>query len=139
MRIFETGLRLLHDLFVAVQNAGGHPPVVIDSEDLVANPADTMAAYCAAVELPFIADALNWQSGQRSEWARSSRWHKDAAASSGFEAPARPGPLWTRNTPRRRTVHRAPHALLRGVVPLSARHPFSHMSRTSASRPRAGS
>jgi len=90
MRIFDTGLRLLQELFVAVQNAGGHPPVVIDSQDLVVNPAATMAAYCAAVELPFIADALNWQPGQRSEWARSSRWHEDAATSSGFVAPALP-------------------------------------------------
>jgi sulfotransferase family protein len=90
MRIFDTGLRLLHDLFVAVQNAGGHAPVVVDSADLVANPAGTMAAYCAAVELPFIADALNWRAGQRVEWARSSRWHEDAAASRGFEAPASP-------------------------------------------------
>ena len=90
MRIFDTGLRLLHDLFVAVQNAGGHRPVVIDSEDLVDNPVATMAAYCAAVELPFIADALHWQPGQRAEWARSFRWHEDAATSSGFEAPARP-------------------------------------------------
>jgi hypothetical protein len=88
MRIFETGPRLLHDLFVAVLHAEGHPPVVIDSDDLVANPAATMAAYCAAAELPFMPDALNWQPGQRSEWARSSRWHEDTAASSGFE-PAR--------------------------------------------------
>lgn len=90
MRIFGTGLELLQDLFVAVQNAGGYPPVVIDSEDLIANPAGTMAAYCSAVELPFIADALNWQPGQRSEWARSSRWHEDTAMSSGFESPTRP-------------------------------------------------
>jgi hypothetical protein len=89
MRIFDTGLRLLRDLFVAVQEAGGHPPVVIDSEDLVVNPAATMAAYCAAVELAFIPHALHWQPGQRAEWARSSRWHEDAATSSGFEAPAR--------------------------------------------------
>ncbi len=90
MRIFDTGLRLLHELFIAVRDAGGHPPVVIDSEDLVTDPAATMAAYCAVVGLPFIAHALHWQPGQRSEWARSSRWHEDAAASSGFEAPARP-------------------------------------------------
>jgi hypothetical protein len=89
MRIIDTGVRLLHDLFVAVQGAGGHPPVVVDSGDLVDDPVTTMAAYCAAVELPFIADALRWQAGQRSEWARSFRWHEDAAASSGFEAPAR--------------------------------------------------
>jgi adenylylsulfate kinase len=90
MRIFDTGLQLLHELFVAVQDAGVHTPVVIDSDDLVANPAGTMAAYCAAVELPFIADALSWQPGPRPEWARSSRWHEDTAASSGFEPPARP-------------------------------------------------
>ena len=89
MRIFDTGPRLLHDLFVAVQGAGGHSPVVIDSDDLVVNPAATMAAYCAAVGLPFIADALHWQPGQRSEWARASRWHQDTAASSRFEAPDR--------------------------------------------------
>lgn len=90
MRIFDTGLQLLHDLFVAVQNAGGHPPVVIDSQDLVTDPAATMAAYCAAVDLPFIADALNWQPGQRPEWARSSRWHEDTGTSSGFESSNRP-------------------------------------------------
>jgi hypothetical protein len=88
MRIMDTGLGLLHDLFLAVQEAGGHPPVVVDSDDLVSRPAATMAAYCAAVELPFIADALHWEPGQRSEWARSSRWHEDAAASSGFQASA---------------------------------------------------
>jgi hypothetical protein len=90
IRIFDTGLRLLHDLFVAVQNAGGHRPVVIDSQDLVANPSATMAAYCDAVGLPFIAEALHWEPGPRPEWARSSRWHEDAAASSGFEAPTNP-------------------------------------------------
>lgn len=90
MRIFDTGLALLHDLFVAVQQAGGYPPVVIDSDDLLRDSVGTMAAYCAAVELPFIADALHWQPGARVEWARSSRWHHDAAASRGFEATAGP-------------------------------------------------
>src|SRR5689334_17699809 len=30
MRIFDTGLRLLHDLYLAVRNGDGHPPIVID-------------------------------------------------------------------------------------------------------------
>jgi hypothetical protein len=89
MRILDTGVQLLHELFVAVQQAAGHSPVVIDSDDLVGDPAGTMAAYCAAVGLPFIADALTWPPGPRAEWARSSRWHEDAAASSGFDAPSR--------------------------------------------------
>jgi Sulfotransferase domain len=85
MRIHEIGLAALHELHTAVLDAGGHRPVVIDSDDLVARPGATMAAYCAAVELPFIPRALTWEPGERSEWRRSARWHADVSASSGFE------------------------------------------------------
>jgi hypothetical protein len=85
MRIHEVGLETLHELYAAVRDAGGHPPVVIDSDDLLARPEATMAAYCAAVELPFIPRALTWKPGERLEWRRSARWHVDVSASSGFE------------------------------------------------------
>jgi hypothetical protein len=85
MRIDEIGLEALHELHAAVHDAGGHRPVVIDSDDLVARPEATMAAYCAAVELPFIPEALRWEAGERPEWRRSARWHADVSASSGFE------------------------------------------------------
>ena len=78
------GFEALHELHAAVRDAGGHRPVVIDSDDLVARPAATMAAYCAAVELPFIPEALTWEPGERSEWRRSARWHVDVSASTGF-------------------------------------------------------
>jgi hypothetical protein len=68
-----------------VRAASGRPPVVIDSDDLVARPEATMAAYCAAVGLPFIPQALTWEPGERPEWRRTARWHTDASASSGFE------------------------------------------------------
>jgi hypothetical protein len=85
MRIEDVGLEALHELHAAVRDAGGHTPVVIDSDDLVARPEATMAAYCAAVELPFIPQALTWAPGERPEWRRSARWHSDVSASSGFE------------------------------------------------------
>jgi hypothetical protein len=85
MRIEEVGLEALHELHGAVRDAGGHSPVVIDSDDLVARPEATMAAYCAAVELPFIPRALTWAPSDRPEWRRSSRWHTDVSASSGFQ------------------------------------------------------
>ena len=85
MRIEEVGLEVLHELHTAVRGAGGHPPVVIDSDDLVTRPEATMVAYCAAVELPFIPEALSWAPGERPEWRRSARWHVDVSASSGFE------------------------------------------------------
>ena len=84
MRLESIGLEALHALHAAVRDAGGHPPVVIDSDDLVARPEATMAAYCAAVGLPFIPEALTWQPGERPEWRRSARWHADVSATSHF-------------------------------------------------------
>jgi hypothetical protein len=89
IRIQDIGLETLHELYAAVDDAGGHRPVVIDSDDLVARPEATMAAYCAAVGLPFIPQALTWEPGERPEWRRSARWHADVGASSGFEQRAR--------------------------------------------------
>jgi hypothetical protein len=85
MSIHAIGLETMHELHTAVLDAGGHRPVVIDSDDLVARPAATMATYCTAVGLPFVPQALTWEPGDRPEWRRSARWHTDASASSGFE------------------------------------------------------
>lgn len=85
MRIDHIGLEALHELHTAVRNAGGHRPVIVDSDDLLTQPEATMAAYCAAVELPFIPQALTWEPGERPEWRRSARWHVDVNASSGIE------------------------------------------------------
>ncbi len=87
MRIQESGLRGLHQLYEAVRDAQGKRPVVIDSHDLVAQPEATMRAYCEASGLPFVASALTWEEGERSEGARTSRWHTDASASTGFALP----------------------------------------------------
>ena len=85
MRIDYIGLEALYELHTAVRDAHGQRPIVIDSEDLVTRPEATMAAYCAAVELPFIPEALTWEPGERPEWRRSSRFHAVVSASSGFE------------------------------------------------------
>lgn len=80
----EIGLVALLELHDAVVAAGGHPPVVVASDDLADRPEATMAAYCRAVGLPFRADALSWAPGERSEWRRTQRWHADVAESGGI-------------------------------------------------------
>ena len=85
MTINAIGMERLCEMQAAIGNAGGTPPVVIDSDDLVTRPAATMAAYCAAVGLPFNPRALTWEQGEQPEWHRSARWHTDASNSSGFE------------------------------------------------------
>ncbi len=85
MRRHEIGLETLEELYTAVAGAGGHQPVVIDSDDLVIRPTATIAAYCHAVGLPFLARSLRWPPGDRPEWRQTARWHQRTASSSGFE------------------------------------------------------
>lgn len=49
MKQHEVGLETLRELYRAVVHAGGHQPVVIDSDDLIASPAAVMTGYCQAV------------------------------------------------------------------------------------------
>jgi hypothetical protein len=98
MNIGSIGLERLCELQAAVRDAGGDASVVIDSDELVARPAATMAAYCAAVGLPFNQRALTWEPGERSEWRRSARWHVDVSASSGFERRERVYPHTVENS-----------------------------------------
>ena len=85
MTINAIGMERLCEMQAAISAAGGNPPIVIDSDDLVTRPAATMAAYCTAVGLPFNSRALTWEPGEQPEWQRSARWHTDASNSSGFE------------------------------------------------------
>jgi len=85
MTIDAIGMERLCEMQAAISDAGGNPPIVIDSDDLVARPAATMAAYCTAVGLPFKSRALTWEPGEQPEWQRSAGWHTDASNSSGFE------------------------------------------------------
>lgn len=80
----QIGMESQYELYCAVSQATGRPPLVVDSDDLVTQPAATVQAYCAQVGIDFRPEALSWQPADRSEWAPSHRWHADAAASSGF-------------------------------------------------------
>jgi hypothetical protein len=96
----------------------------------VSAPAATMAAYCAAVGLPFIADSLHWEPGHRPEWAHSSRcqqWVRGASP---------PGPPWACGAPGDRSIRRAPHAVLRGALAPSTRRRLFDIKSIPAGRQR---
>ncbi|MET7680662.1 sulfotransferase family protein [Streptomyces sp. NPDC005423] len=80
----EIGFARLYEIFTAVQAATGTTPVVIDSDDLLNRPAETVRAYCAAVGIPFLPEALSWQPGMRSEWRATSKWHQSTSETAGF-------------------------------------------------------
>jgi hypothetical protein len=80
----EIGFARLYEIFTAVQAVTGRTPVVIDSDDLIDRPAETVRAYCAAVGIPFRPEALSWQPGMRAEWRSTSKWHRATSETSGF-------------------------------------------------------
>jgi hypothetical protein len=80
----EVGIARLHEIFTAVRNATGATPVVVDSDDLLDQPEATVRTYCEAVGIPFLAQALSWQPGMRSEWQGTQRWHEATSQTSGF-------------------------------------------------------
>lgn len=89
----DIGHEFQHRVFALVRGLGSEP-VVVDSDRLVAEPGPVVAAYCAAVGLPYRPDALRWPAGFRPEWERTRRWHLDAGSSTGFvAAAAAPPPL----------------------------------------------
>jgi hypothetical protein len=85
----DIGVEFQHRIFALVPD-----PVVVDADRLVEEPERVVAAYCAAVGLPFRPDALHWPAEHRPEWERTRKWHLDAGASTGFVPPkAAPPPL----------------------------------------------
>jgi Sulfotransferase domain len=95
----EIGFARVHEIFTAVRAATGTTPVVIDSDDLLDRPADTVRAYCSAVGIPFLPDALSWESSMRPEWQATSRWHESTSRTSGFTRAADGGAEAVRANP----------------------------------------
>ena len=93
----EIGLEHAYDLYQAILAAGGAPPVVVDSADLIADPAATMAAYCAATGIPFRRSTLHWSPGEREEWRQNARWHTRVSQTSGFTQSATSYAITTAN------------------------------------------
>ena len=83
----ETGFGEQRELFDRLCDRDGSPPVVIDSDDLLERPRNIVEAYCDAVGIPFIEDALSWDPGERTEvsWYDGGSWHANLRASDGLK------------------------------------------------------
>jgi hypothetical protein len=66
----------------------GRAPPVVDSADILADPAGTLAALCVALGIGFDPAMLHWPAGRRATdgvWA--AHWYGAVEASTGFGAP----------------------------------------------------
>lgn len=98
--------RALFDLLSALK---GTPPPVIDSDDLLEDPFKITEAFCDAVGIPFVEDALTWEAGgdpSAHSWWDGGSFHANLAKSTGLKAQKR-NYIDLENAPERvRQVHR---------------------------------
>ncbi len=80
----EVGLDSQWRVFEQVRRLCPGTPVVIDAEDLQRQPVATVAAYCAAIGLPFLPEALQWESALPADWGFVAGWHEALASSRGL-------------------------------------------------------
>lgn len=100
----EAGWDALAEAATVVEGLG-QPLVVVDADDLCRDPAATVASWCAAMDLPFDAEALTWEPGMRPEWELWADWHASTARSSGFHPLHPPPPPPGEDEPRLRDLH----------------------------------
>lgn len=100
-------------LFDRVAAHRGRPPPVIDSDDLLTDPHGVVAAWCRAVGIPFIPEALSWEPGTRDEvsWYDDGSWHGTLAQSDGLKPQPRTYGRVENTPPRIQALYRAalPH------------------------------
>ncbi len=75
------------ELFDRLCDRLGEAPPVIDSDDLLEDPFGMVEAYCNAVGIPYIEEALSWEPGDREEvsWYDGGSWHANLRDSDGLK------------------------------------------------------
>ena len=80
----DFGLDIQYQLFMDLQE-NGHSPIVIDSFELLSNPAGVISDLCSKLRIPFEERMLHWPAGaiaQEGVWAKY--WYANVHASTGF-------------------------------------------------------
>jgi hypothetical protein len=74
-------------LFDRLADKLGKAPPLIDSDDLLEDPAGIVEAWCNSMSIEFIPEALNWKPGDRTEvsWYDGGSWHGNLANSDGLK------------------------------------------------------
>jgi Sulfotransferase domain len=100
----ETGWEALGRAADVVEKIG-QPLVVVEAARLCEDPKGVVSAWCDAVDLRFVEDALSWEPGMRPEWETWEDWHHSTASSTGFQELDDPPPAPTRDEPRLFQAH----------------------------------
>ncbi|XP_033097285.1 branched-chain-amino-acid aminotransferase-like protein 2 [Anneissia japonica] len=83
----------LHDLYFHLLETTGEDPLILDADDLLADPKQMMMKYCQAIGLPYRDEMLNWEPNEKMNWNvaysnliadKIMGWYSDAMNSDGL-------------------------------------------------------
>lgn len=81
------------ELYDSVAGWSETPPVIIDSDDIRADPAGMLRKLCAAIHIPFTRKMLSWPpGGNEADGIWAPHWYAAVHRSTGFEAAEGPLP-----------------------------------------------
>ncbi|XP_070576164.1 uncharacterized protein [Ptychodera flava] len=83
----EVGFREMWELYQYIRDHKGQTPLVIDSDDLLSDPATIMKKYCEAVGFEFRESMLQWEPGLVDGWHWEEEWYGTVSSSSCFKRP----------------------------------------------------
>lgn len=72
------GYEGVETLYNIIFNLTGKRPILIDADDLEADPEGIIRAYCTATGLDFKPESMHWETGPQPGWHRASNWHVEA-------------------------------------------------------------
>ena len=88
------GFAQMADYHKRISDRFGHPAPVIDSSDILANPAEMLEKLCTVIGINWNPAMLAWAPGPHpADGIWGSHWYNGVEKSSGFGAPSKPTPL----------------------------------------------
>jgi Sulfotransferase domain len=90
----QLGFARMVDYHKRVSDRIGSPAPIVDSDDILANPAAVLETLCAALGIAWQPAMLQWRQGQYlTDGIWAAHWYQAVEASTGFGQPAQPVPL----------------------------------------------
>lgn len=83
--MLDLGIEMEYIVFKYLLDAGYHP-LVLDTDELIEQPEETLKVLCSTLEIPFDPNMLSWPPGGRKEdgsWAKY--WYSSLHRSTGFK------------------------------------------------------
>lgn len=82
----DIGVKQQAEFYKELKGKGSHPPLVVDSSQLIEDPERLLAKFCQSLGMGFMSEMLSWQEEGIAEdgvWAK--HWYTNVHSSTGFK------------------------------------------------------